>query len=193
MELNLHTDRLILRPLCLDDLDLGIEMFTDPDVVRYVGTLKTARQVKVSMHNEIKRCAGGCIGIWCVMDKKTFEKIGTGVLLPMPVDETEINWDLVDGPSIPNADIEVGYILKKSAWGKGYATEICSQLLAFAFTQTPLTEVVATFDDANNDSRKVLLKCGLKDKGRWRAYGEDSPCFRITKQQWLSQHGHDSR
>ena len=184
MELTFQTDRLKARPLRLDDLDLGIEMYTDPDVVRYVGKLQTPQEVKVRMHNYIKRCADGCIGIWCVIDKNSSEKIGSCVLLPMPIDENEINWDLIKGPEIPNQNIELGYMLKKSAWGKGFATEICKQLLAFAFTQTPLNEVVATFDDENINSRNVLLKCGLKDKGRWRAYGEDSPCFRITKQQW---------
>ena len=188
MELTLRTDRLVFRPLQLDDLDLGIEMFTDPDVIRYVGKLKTIEEVKMTMHKHVKRCADGCIGIWCVMDRKTSEKIGTAVLLPMPIDEDEINWGLVEGPDIPNDNIEIGYMLKKSAWGKGFATEICKRLLAFAFTQTPLKEVVATFDDNNLNSRNVLLKCGLKDKGRWRAYAEDSPCFRITKQQWMSEH-----
>ncbi len=187
MELTLNSDRLILRPLCHEDLELGIEMFTSPDVMRYVGSLLTAEEVRVGMHDYVKRCADGCIGIWCVINKKTSEKIGTGVLLPMPIDEDDTNWDLVDGPDIPNCDIEIGYILKKSAWGKGYATEICKQLLTFAFTQTPLTEVVATLDDNNVNSRNVLLKCGFKDKGRWRAYGGDSPYFSITKQQWMSE------
>ena len=187
MELTLFTDRLILRPLRLDDLDLGIELFTDPDVIRYVGNLLTIEEVEQEMHNSIKRCADGRIGIWCVIDKITSEKIGTGVLLPMPVDEDDTDWNLVEGSDIPNCDIEIGYVLKKSAWGKGFATEICKRLLAFAFTQTSLLEIVATFNDDNINSRKVLLKCGLQDQGRWRAYAEDSPCFRITKQQWMSE------
>ncbi len=187
MELTLSTDRLILRPLCDDDLDLAIELFTDPDVVRYVGKLLTVEEVKDLMKDSVKRCADGCIGIWCVIDRQTSEKIGSGVLLPMPIEEDDTNWDLVEGPDIPNCDIEVGYMLKKSAWGKGFATEICKELLQFAFTQTALIEVVATFNDDNVNSRNVLLKCGLKDMGRWQAYGEDSPCFRITKQQWLSE------
>ena len=186
MKLTVKTERLLLRPLNLEDQDLGIELFTDPDIMRYVGNLMTTEEVKAQMHDYVKRCAGGCVGIWCVIDRNTSEKLGTGALLPMPVDEDDTNWDLIEGPGIPDGDIEIGYILKKSAWGKGFATEICKRLLAFAFTQTPLTQVVATLNDDNVNSRNVLLKSGLKDCGRWRAYGEDSPCFRITKQQWLS-------
>ncbi len=187
MNLELFTDRLLLRPLRLEDVDLGIEMFTDPEVVRYVGGMQTVDKIRVEMPLYVKRCGGGCIGIWCVLDKETSEKLGTCVLLPMPIDEDDTNWDLVEGPDIPDCEIEVGYILKPSAWGKGYATEICKRLLKFAFEETPLEEVVACTDENNDKSQHVLIKCGLRSEGKRRAYGEQTPCFRITREQWLSE------
>lgn len=186
MELELLTDRLMLRPLRLDDLDLAIEMFTDPEVARYVGGPQTAEEIEAELPTNIKRCGGGCIGIWCVIDRETSEKLGTGALLPMPIDEDDTNWDLVEGPDLPDCEIEVGFILKRSAWRKAYATEICRRLLAFAFEETPLADVVACIDDDNEKSRHVLCKCGLRAEGRRRAYGEQSLCFRITRQQWRS-------
>ncbi len=185
MKTDLYTDRLLLRPLALEDMDLGIDLFTDPEVARYVGGLCTVQEIDDEMSNAVKRCAGGSIGIWCVVHRETSEKLGTGCLLPMPIEEDDTNWDLVQGPDIPDCDIEVGYILKRSAWGKGYATEICSRLLEFAFEKTPLTDVVACIDDDNHNSRNVLYKCGLQDEGRRRAYGEQALCFRIAKDQWL--------
>jgi RimJ/RimL family protein N-acetyltransferase len=187
MNLELLTPRLLLRPLCADDVDLGIEMFTDPDVVRYVGGLLSAEEIRSEMPNYVKRCGGGCIGIWCAIDRDTSEKIGTGALLPMPVEEDDTNWDLVQGPRIPDSEIEVGYILKPSAWGKGYATEICNRLLTFSFEEAPLAEVVACIDDDNHQSRRVLAKCGFRAEGRRLAYGVQSLCFRISREQWLSQ------
>jgi RimJ/RimL family protein N-acetyltransferase len=187
MKLELLTDRLFLRPLRLDDLGLAIEMFTNPEVVRYVGGTLTIEEIRAEMPNYIKRCGGGCIGIWCVIDRDTSEKLGTSVLLPMPIDEDDTNWDLVEGPDLPDCEIEVGYILKPSAWGKGYATEICKRLLAFAFEETSLMDVVACIDDDNDKSRHVLCKCGLGGERRRRAYGEQSLCFRITREQWVSQ------
>ena len=140
------------------------------------------------MPTSVKRCAGGCIGIWCVLDRVTSEKLGTGVLLPMPIDEDDTNWDLVEGPEVPDCEIEVGYILKRAAWGKGYATEVCRRLLDFAFEETPLAEVVACIDDNNGGSRRVLSKCGLREEGKRRAYGEQTLCFRITREQWMSEY-----
>ena len=184
MNLEFHTSRLLLRPLRTDDVDLGIEMFTNPEVVRYVGGLMSEEKIRAEMSNYVKRCGGGCIGIWCVIESNTGEKIGTGALLPMPVEEDDTNWDLVDGPDIPDSDIEVGYILKPSAWGQGYATEICQSLLRFAFEQTSLAAVVACIDNENRDSKKVLTKCGFSEEGRGMAYGVQIPRYRITRAQW---------
>jgi len=187
VNLELLTRRLILRPLRFDDLDLGIEMFTNLEVVRYVGGLLSAEEVRSEMHNYIKRCGGGCIGIWCVIDQATSEKIGTGALLPMPIEDVDTNWNLVEGPDIPDCEIEVGYILKPSAWRKGYASEICKRLLTFAFEETPLADIVACVDDDNHKSRHVLSKCGLRAEGKRLAYGVQSQCFRITRKQWESE------
>ena len=187
MELSFLTERLFLRPLVLDDLDLVLEMFTDPEVVRYVCDLLTPEQIEENLHKEVRRCGGGCIGIWCVVERNTSEKVGTGVLLPLPVDEDDTNWDLVNGPDIPNCAIEVGFILKRSAWRKGYATEICQRLLAFAFEETPLVEVVACTDIDNLRSQRVLRKCSLKDEGIQRAYAQEVSFFRITREDWLSE------
>lgn len=67
----------------------------------------------------------------------------------------------------------------------GYATEACRRLLQFAFQETPLTEVVATFDDENIASRNVLEKAGFTDCGTMRCYGEDGLNYRITREAWL--------
>jgi hypothetical protein len=117
MELEILTDRLRLRPLRMGDVDLAVEMFTDPEVLRYVGGTDSVEEIKADMANVTKRCAGGRIGVWCVIDRESSEKLRTGALLPMPIDEDDTNWDLVEGPDIPEGEIEVEYILKRSAWG----------------------------------------------------------------------------
>jgi RimJ/RimL family protein N-acetyltransferase len=185
MNLTFESERLVFRPLSETDLDLAIEQWTDPDVVKYVADKTyTEEELAEEMPIVVRRCAGGCIGIWCLIDKATMEKLGTALLLPMPVELDDTDWDLVVGDQIPEGDIEIGYILKKPAWGKGYATEACKRLLKFAFEESPLEEVVATIDAENATSRKVLEKSGLIYQGLVRAYAVDIPGFRITRQQW---------
>lgn len=185
MLLVLGSERLILRPLTETDLDVAIEMFTDPAVMQYVGKTYTKDQVVREHPTAIRRCAGGCIGIWCVIGRSTREKLGTALLLPLPIEETDTNWDLVVGDELPDCEIEIGYLLKKSAWGKGYATEACRRLLKFAFEETPLDEVVAVTDPQNTASQNVLRKSGLIEEGTRRAYASQCPGFRLTRRQWL--------
>ena len=55
MNLNLLTDRLRLSPLADADIDLSLEMFTDPEVVRYVCELMTETQIRQEMPNWTKK------------------------------------------------------------------------------------------------------------------------------------------
>ena len=192
MNLNLMSERLLLRPHRETDLDVEIEIGTDPDVMKFVGDVETEDQIVHNMPKYSRRCAGGCIGVWCVIERRTEEKLGTAILLPLPIEEDDTNWDLVVGDELPDCEIEIGYILKKSAWGKGYATEATNRLLKFAFEETPLEELVATTDLENIASQRVLEKCGLVYEGIRRAYAEECPGFRITRQQWLDNSQRDS-
>jgi len=184
MELELFTERLRLTPLVADDVDIALELFTDPEVLKYVCDASTEEEVRQEMPDSIKRGGNGGIGIWCVADRKTGEKLGDSYLLPMPIDSDDVDFSLVVMGQMPDADIEVGYFLKPSAWGQGYATEVCKRLLQFAFQKVSLNEVVASVDDHNIVSKKVLEKSGLIDRGRTRSYGKDSPIYRITRDEW---------
>lgn len=184
MDLELRTERLRLTPLVADDVDIALELFTDPEVLKYVCDALTEEEVRQEMPDSIKRGGNGGIGIWCVADRKTGEKLGDSYLLPMPIDSDDVDFSLVVMGQMPDADIEVGYFLKPSAWGQGYATEICKRLLQFAFQEVSLHEVVASVDDDNVVSKKVLEKSGLIDRGRTRSYGKDNPIYRVTRDEW---------
>jgi RimJ/RimL family protein N-acetyltransferase len=185
MQLDFESKRLSFRPLQMEDLDISIDLWTDPKVVRYVGNApSTPEDVATDMPNVIGRAGNGCIGIWCLLDKTTGEKLGTAALTPLPGELKDTDWTLLRGGPIPECDIEVGYILKRSAWGKGYAPEACARLLRFAFERTPLQQIMAVTDDDHAASQHILQKCGLRPIGTVRAYQEDLLGFRITRDEW---------
>lgn len=161
-------------------------MFTDPAVLKYAGGAIGEAAIRDEMSNWTKRGGNGGIGVWCVSDQSHGEKYGTAALLPMPVEDDDTNFDLVVPGEIPHGEIEIGYYLKHSAWGQGYATEASGRLLQFAFEETPLGEVVATFDEDNLASKHVLEKAGFTNHGIMRCYGEDGPNYRITRDEWSS-------
>lgn len=189
MSSSLNSERLVLTPLDILDVDAAIEMFTNPAVTKYVCDLMTEDEIRQEMSVWIKRGGDGCIGIWCISDRKSKEKYGSVFLLPMPIDDDDTNWiDVVPGV-MPAGDVEIGYCLKERAWGRGYATEACKRLLRFAFEETPLQEVVASVDDQHEASMRVLTKSGLTYRGRRWAYAEDCPDWRISKSEWLASFG----
>ena len=186
MNLELHSERLTLEPITSAELDICLEMFTDPQVLRYAGGPLPRTVIEQKMDDWTKRGGEGFIGIWCISDRESGERFGTVALLPMPVDEKDTDFSRVVPGYMPENDIEIGYFLKRSAWGNGYATEACKRLLRFVFEQTPLDEIVATFNPKNLASRNVLLKAGFMDCGTMWSYGEDGPIFRITRNDWLA-------
>ena len=187
MHLELQSERLVLTPYTAKDLDLSIEIFTDPVVLKYTGGVMSETAIKESVSNWTRRGGNGCIGIWTVSDRRTGEKYGSAALLPMPVEEKTTDYSLVVPGKMPDGDIEIGYYLKRSAWGFGYATEASRRLLRFAFEETPLEEIVATFDKGNLGSRNVLEKAGFTDRGTMLCYGSVGVNFRITRDEWLRQ------
>jgi RimJ/RimL family protein N-acetyltransferase len=184
MNLVLYSSRLALTPFDASDVDIAIEMFTDPEVLKFAGGVMEEATIRNEMPNWTKRGGNGCIGIWCISDRITREKLGSVALLTMPVEEDDTDFGLVIPDRMPAADIEIGYFLKRSAWGQGFATEACKRLLQMAFSESPLPEIVATFEEGNTASRNVLEKAGFVDRGTMRCYGEDGPNFRITREEW---------
>lgn len=181
----LETERLRLTPFSAADEDIARAVLCDPRVMRFITDAMAPERVSERMADYTRRGAGGRIGIWCATRKDTGEKIGDGVLLPVPIDEDDTDWSQVVAHSYPAGQIEVGYLLVPSAWGQGFATEICARLLRFAFEETSLPEVVATTDPDNLRSQHVLGKCGLSPLGLRRAYGYDGvPWFGITRPEW---------
>jgi ribosomal-protein-alanine N-acetyltransferase len=55
-------------------------------------------------------------------------------------------------------DIEVGYALIKSAWRKGYATELTRALIEWGFTHISVNQLFAVINPENDASRQVLKK-----------------------------------
>ncbi|MFQ5621888.1 MAG: aldehyde dehydrogenase family protein [Paracoccaceae bacterium] len=130
-----ETDRLILRPLTLDDTDPAIRLFTDPEVVRHVCDLSSPDDIAEEMHIRIRRGAGGQIGIRCVARKDT----GEGLMLP-PTVFAEIAPDMESfqnetiGPVLAVAPADGGdeAIALANAISYGAAAALCTRGVAKA-------------------------------------------------------------
>jgi len=185
MELTLLSDRLMMTPLESTDVDMAVELWTDPEVVRYICDVLTEEEVRQEMPDTVRRGGTGAIGIWCIADRATGEKFGSAYLLPMPTEKDDVDYDLIVMGQMPDTDIEIGYFLKPSAWGQGYATEICERMLQFAFQEASLNEVVASVHENNVASKTVLEKSGFLFAGRTLCWGKDTPIYKISRDEWI--------
>lgn len=135
-----ETDRLELRPITMDDVDLLVELNADPAVMEFINDGKPTPPAEVA--EAIQRTLGHR---WCAFERSTNSFIG---------------WFGLD----PTADgkRELGYRLRRAAWGKGYATEGSQALIALAFTELGAHRVWAQTMTVNTRSRAVMERCGLR-------------------------------
>ncbi len=151
MQAFLETERLVLRRFTEADVDNLLELDSDPEVMRFLtGGKPTPRDV---IQHEIlprflhyyERFEG--FGFWAAIEKSTGQFLGWFEFRPP------------EGCGLDEA--ELGYRLKKSAWGKGYATEGSRALIRKGFTELGVRRVVAETMAVNTASRRVLEKAGL--------------------------------
>ena len=142
-----ETERLILRPFTLADASLILELNRDPEVLKYLHepVLKDETQATEILRNIILPQYEMKLGRWAMHNKDNNEFIG---------------WcGLKNRPEIK--EIDLGYRLKRSVWGQGYATEAASASLKYAFTSLKIEVVTGRAHVNNTASIHVLQKIGM--------------------------------
>jgi len=153
------TDRLTLRRFTVADEDNLFELNSDPEVMRYLyGGKPTHREavrtrIIPTFLGYYERFEG--LGFWAAEETATGQFLGWFHFRPpLPDADSPPGWD-EDGVA------ELGYRLRRSAWGMGYATEGSRALIAKGFTEFGVQRVVAETVADNWGSRRVLEKSGL--------------------------------
>jgi RimJ/RimL family protein N-acetyltransferase len=151
MQVFVETERLVLRRFTEDDVDHLVALDGDPEVMHFItGGRATSREeiehdVLPAFLHYYERFVG--YGFWAAIEKATGVFLGWFHFRPRegrPLDE-----------------VELGYRLRKSAWGKGYGTEGSRELIRKGFTEFGVRRVVAETMAVNAASRRVMEKSGL--------------------------------
>jgi RimJ/RimL family protein N-acetyltransferase len=163
MQVTLETEHLRLRRFTSDDADLLVELDGDAEVMRYLtGGLPTPRAL---IEGEIlprfirSYESGPGFGVWAAIEKATGDFLGWFSFRPREG----------HGPT----GVELGYRLRRAAWGKGYATEGARALIARGFTELGVRRVLATTYQDNLASRRVMEKVGMRLVRSFRLTAED--------------------
>ena len=168
MKVFLKTTRLILRQFTENDADNLFELDSDIDVIRFanLGVIKGGQPINTDYETIVNQTLPRfihyyqkyeCYGFWAAIEKLSNEFIGWFHFRPALDSQFNLNSGLY------NADeIELGYRLKKSAWGKGYATEGSRALILKGFFELGTQKVVSSALAANIASIRVMEKAGMK-------------------------------
>jgi RimJ/RimL family protein N-acetyltransferase len=170
MHVFLETERLILRRFHEDDVGNLVDLDSDPAVMRFIsGGPSTPREEIERDHipaylDYYQRYEG--YGFWAVIEKATGSFLGWFHFRP---DE-----------GAPVEQPELGYRLRRSAWGKGYGTEGSRALIRKGFTELGVQRVVAFTYGEHLASRRVMEKAGLRLVRTFRLTPEQMDSLGIT-------------
>ena len=157
----LETQRLRLRRFVLADADLLVELDSDPEVMRHITYGKpTPRSAYVETH----------LPRWFAIYQA---QPGLGYFAAERRDSEEfLGWFHLRDDRIEPQHVELGYRLRRPAWGQGYATEGSLALLAHGFDRLGVASISARTLLGNRASRHVMEKCGLQRSGEF-VYPQD--------------------
>ena len=172
----LETDRLVLRRFEDTDADaaLLVELDSDPEVMRYIRpyTPYTAAEYRDRIRTVYLRqyAAHPARGVFAAHEKPAGGFVGWFIFRTA----TEYRLAAEVGWTRPT-DVELGYRLRRAAWGRGLATEAARALVRLADADREITAVVAAALRPNRASTRVMEKCGLTRTGEVRLPELDDP------------------
>ena len=159
----LETDRLILRPLTLDDAEACFSWNSDERVTKYMSystytdLRQTVEWIQSTMTDETE-------WTWAFVLKAENKVIGTGGIGPSA--HMKGYWGM-------------GYNLHYDYWHKGYCTEAMRAIIDFVHNELGVSKICSDHAVENPRSGKVMEKCGLK----FDHYGEYTKLDRWTGQE----------
>ena len=154
----LTTDRLRLRPVKLEDAAWIFPMMGDPEVMAYwdVDAIDDPQVIDAMIAYQVEEMAKTRAYYWAIERLADDAPLGE-------CDLSEIDrW---------HRRAEVGFILKREAWGDGLATEAMQAVLTFA-DDLGLKRLGARAHVANDASAALLKKLGFKEEGVLRGHVE---------------------
>lgn len=149
-EVILETKRLSLRCLTLNDLDALAALYQKPELRTFFpeGILKREEtKEELEWIIDVYYAQYG-FGLWATLDKATGAFIGRCGLLPWEIEGRQ--------------EVEVAYLLDKTYWGQGLATEAALAIRDYGFKQLNLTRLISLIDPDNAASIRVAEKMGMK-------------------------------
>ncbi len=158
-----ETDRLIIRTwIPEEDAEQAFQIYSNPEVTRFLITKVDSVESSLNLLQRWVKKANlwnNGSGFWAIVTKETGEILGTIILIQLQDENEKLT-----------QDYEIGWHLKQSAWGKGYATEAAQAILDYGFKVLKLPRIYAVARLENTASLRVIQRLEMIPLGRTTRY-----------------------
>ena len=161
MTLSLQTNRLAIRDWEEDDVDAALEIYGSADVAPWlspemdqvpdVAAMRLVLQAWIEAQPNMVTPTGR----WAVTRRDGGEVVGALVIRLLPPYEE---------------DLEIGWQLRPSEWGHGYATEASRELMRWAFKEGQVDELFAVARPNNKRAIATANRLGMQWVGETDKY-----------------------
>ncbi len=170
-----ETPRLRLRPPEPEDAAVIFSEYAqDSEVTRFLiwQPHRSIRETKLFLGRCLSAWRRGSAFPWAITEKTTKRMVG---MVEMRIDGHKA---------------DIGYVLSKAHWGRGYMPEAAAAIIEWALQQPAIYRIWAVCDTENHASARVLEKVGMKREGmlrRWMIHPNlseeprDCYCYSIAK------------
>ena len=171
----LHTERLLLRPLSMDDLDALHRISNEPKVRLHLWDDEPVSEVTIrdliAQSDHMFSSEG--IGLFGVRMRGGEDLLGfCGFVRLEGMDEPEL-----------------GYELTSEVWGRGIATEASRACLRYAFDEAGVRRVIAGADAPNIASLRVIEKLAMQPIGNINPNAPDEPYYALYREDFFEGAG----
>ena len=156
---SIETERLLLRPVTMDDAEAMFQYASDRENTRY--TFPTNQSLEETKNNIAQFYLANPLGRWGIELKSSGQFIGT-------IDLHKIDTVLKKAA--------IGYIINKKYWKQGLTTEATRAVIELAFEKIGMNKLTTLHDKDNPASGKVMEKSGMR-------FSHEEPYARMDKKE----------
>ena len=165
-DIYIETERLIIKPYCMEDIDDLYKVYSDEKVMAYIPE-------GVMSYEWVKDLIEWMVE-YCYENNTPENIIKFGVSVVDKEKNKVIGWCGLGSLDCKPEDVEIFYGLSSEYWGQGLATEAAKAMIQYGFEVIGLNRITAAVNSDNVASKKVIEKLGMKVQGLLKV---DDPNF----------------
>lgn len=167
MPVRIETPRTFMREILGNDFEFLLRMMSDAEVMRYYPRPYNDRDVRDFINRMRTRYREDGCGLWLVLDRESGDPLGRVGLMRQDVNGAD--------------EFEVGYMIHRPFWRRGFATEAASAVRDWGFGERRLPRVVSLIRPENVPSQGVARKLGMAIIGQTDQAGFPHHVFAVNR------------